>query len=127
MGIALAEADEARARVEVLTPLTITMPSSGLPSGTNVLAMEGVVAEAGNRCLGPWNLRIDGPERIALNGANGAGKTTLLRIAAGLLAPVAGTVYRAEGRIVMLDQHVGLLDPEAVSYTHLTLPTTPYV
>jgi len=112
MGIALAEADEARARVEVLTPLTITMPSSGLPSGTNVLAMEGVVAEAGNRCLGPWNLRIDGPERIALNGANGAGKTTLLRIAAGLLAPVAGTVYRAEGRIVMLDQHVGLLDPE---------------
>jgi ATPase subunit of ABC transporter with duplicated ATPase domains len=57
-------------------------------------------------------LRISGPERIVLKGANGAGKTTLLRVAAGLLAPVAGKVRRAEGRIVMLDQHIGLLDPE---------------
>ncbi|WP_019998986.1 ABC-F family ATP-binding cassette domain-containing protein [Aureimonas ureilytica] len=112
MGRALAEADDARSRVEVLTPLTIALPPSGLPSGANVLAMEGVVAEAGDRRLGPWTLRIDGPERIALKGANGAGKTTLLRIAAGLRAPVSGTVRRAEGRIVLLDQQVGLLDPE---------------
>ncbi|MBX9930654.1 ABC-F family ATP-binding cassette domain-containing protein [Methylorubrum populi] len=112
MGAALAEVEEARSRVEVLTPLTIDLPPSGLPSGANVLAMEGAIAAAGDRRLGPWTLRIDGPERIALKGANGAGKTTLLRIAAGLLAPVAGTVRRAEGRIVMLDQHVGLLDPE---------------
>ncbi len=98
--------------MEVLTPLTIVLPPSGVPSGATVLAMDGVVAEMGGRRLGPWTLRIDGPERIALTGANGAGKTTLLRIAAGFLAPVTGTVRRAEGRIVMLDQHVGLLDPE---------------
>jgi ATPase subunit of ABC transporter with duplicated ATPase domains len=109
---ALAEVDEARSRVEVLTPLTISLPPSGVPSGARVLAMDGVLAAAGDRCLGPWTLHIDGPERIALRGANGAGKTTLLRIAAGLLAPVAGTVRRAEGRIVMLDQHVALLDPD---------------
>lgn len=112
MGTALAEAEEARSRVEVLTPLTITLPSSGLPSGVGVLAMEGVVAEAGDKRLGPWTLRIDGPERIVLKGANGAGKTTLLQIAAGLVAPVAGTVRRVEERIVTLDQHVRLLDPE---------------
>lgn len=109
---ALAEADEARSRVEVLTPLTIRLPPSGVPSGARVLAMDGVLAAAGDQCLGPWTLHIDGPERIALRGANGAGKTTLLRLAAGLLAPVAGTVRRAEGRIVMLDQHVALLDPD---------------
>ncbi|GGE09267.1 ABC transporter ATP-binding protein [Aureimonas endophytica] len=112
MGAALSEADEARSRVEILTPLTITLPSSGLPSNARVLAMEGVVAELGGRRLGPWTLHIDGPERIALKGANGAGKTTLLRLATGLSAPVAGTVRRAEGRIAMLDQHVALLDPE---------------
>lgn len=112
MGAALAQAQEARSRVDILTPLTIALPPSGLPSGASVLALEGVVAEAEARRLGPWTLRIDGPERIALKGANGAGKTTLLRIAAGLLAPVAGTVRRAPGRIVMLDQHARLLDPE---------------
>ncbi|SDO00104.1 ATPase components of ABC transporters with duplicated ATPase domains [Methylobacterium phyllostachyos] len=109
---ALAEADEARSRVEVLTPVTIRLPPSGLPSGAMVLAMDGVLAATDDRCLGPWTLHIHGPERIALKGANGAGKTTLLRIAAGLLAPVAGSVRRAEGRIVLLDQHVALLDPD---------------
>ena len=37
-------------------------------------------------------LRIRGGEVAALLGANGAGKSTLLRVAAGLLAPTAGTV-----------------------------------
>ncbi len=113
MGAALSEAQEARSRVEILTPLTIALPPSGMPSGATVLAMDGVVAAAGSRRLGPWTLHIHGPERIAVTGVNGAGKTTLLRIVTGLLAPVAGTVRRIEGRIVMLDQHIGLLDPEA--------------
>jgi len=60
--------------------------------------------------LGPWSLRITGPERISLAGPNGAGKTTLLKLAVGALAPSRGTVERAEGRIAMLDQHVSLLD-----------------
>ena len=112
MGAALMQAEEARSRVEVLTPLTIVLHPSGLPSSVNVLTMDGVVSEVGDRRFGPWTLRINGPERIILKGANGAGKTTLLRVAAGLLAPVAGKVRRAEGRIVTLDQHIGLLDPE---------------
>lgn len=104
--------EEARARVEIVTPLTIEMPESGMLSGASVLALDRVEAALGNRRLGPWSLRIDGPERVALTGANGAGKTTLLRIAAGQLDPVAGEVYRADGRIAMLDQHVTLLDPQ---------------
>jgi ATPase subunit of ABC transporter with duplicated ATPase domains len=74
--------------------------------------MDGVVAKAGDRLLGPWNLRINGPERVALKWPNGSGKTTLLRVAAGLLTPMAGTVHRAAGRIVILDQHVSLLHPD---------------
>ena len=96
--------------MEILTPLTIAMPPSGLPSRATVLALDGVIAKFGDRRLGPWTLHINGSERVILKGPNGAGKTTLLQIAAGLLAPVAGAVRRAEGRIAMLDQHVGLLD-----------------
>jgi ATPase subunit of ABC transporter with duplicated ATPase domains len=96
--------------VEILTPLTIALPPSGLPSSATVLALDSVIAEFGDRRLGPWTLHINGPERAILKGPNGAGKTNLLQVAAGLLAPVAGTVRRAEGRIAMLDQHVGLLE-----------------
>jgi ATPase subunit of ABC transporter with duplicated ATPase domains len=106
----VARMEKARARVEILTPLTIALPPSGLPSDAKVLALDDVMAAVGDRRLGAWTLHINGPERVALKGKNGAGKTTLLKIAAGLLTPTAGAVHRLEGRDAMLDQHLGLLD-----------------
>ena len=91
---AAAKAEEARARVEVLTPLTIALPPSGLPSAAHVLALERVTIDVGERQLGPWTFELYGPKRIAVTGPNGAGKTTLLKVAAGLLVPTTGTVRR---------------------------------
>jgi iron complex transport system ATP-binding protein len=54
-------------------------------------------AGAPTPALSDVTLRIRGGEVAALLGANGAGKSTLLRVAAGLLAPTAGTV-RIRGR-----------------------------
>ncbi|WP_239807244.1 ATP-binding cassette domain-containing protein [Croceicoccus hydrothermalis] len=102
--------EEARARLEVVTPLKIALPASGLASGTRVLALDAVEAQFDDRRLGPWALRINGPERIAVRGSNGAGKTTLLKSATGLLAPVAGRIYRAEDHTALLDQHAELLN-----------------
>ena len=110
LGEAAERAEDARAQIEVLTPLTITLPPSGLPSGAEVLSLDGVTVIAGGRTLGPWTLDVRGPERIAVAGANGAGKTTLLKIAAGRQPPHGGAVRRVEGKIAMLDQHVALLD-----------------
>jgi ATPase subunit of ABC transporter with duplicated ATPase domains len=75
-----------------------------------VLALASVTVDVGERQLGPWTFDLRGPERIAVTGPNGAGKTTLLRVAAGSLVPTSGAVRRAESRIAMLDQHVGLLN-----------------
>ncbi|KHL26520.1 ABC transporter [Croceibacterium mercuriale] len=102
---------DARVRVEVLTPLTISLLTSGVPSTADVLTLDAVEVNVGQRRLGPWTLAIRGPERIALVGSNGSGKTTLLKVAAGQLVPDRGTVRRADGRIAMVDQHAGPLDP----------------
>ncbi len=103
-------ASEARANVEVVAPLTISLPPSGIPSGARLLNIDAAEAEIAGRSLGPWSLKITGPERVSISGANGAGKTTLLKLATGVLAPSRGFVEHAEGRVAMLDQHVSLLD-----------------
>jgi ATPase subunit of ABC transporter with duplicated ATPase domains len=106
--------EEARSRLEVLTPLTIDLPKTGLPAGRELLAFEDVVMTFGGRRLfGPLSLEVRGPARIAIGGANGSGKTTLLRLITGELEPADGTVRRLTGRIAVLDQHVGLLQPNA--------------
>ena len=102
----------ARAQVEVLAPLRIELPRSGLPANRILLAFEEVVlALGGRRLFGPLSFTLRGPERIAVSGPNGAGKTSLLKLATGELAPTLGTVRRADGAIAMLDQHVAALDP----------------
>jgi ATPase subunit of ABC transporter with duplicated ATPase domains len=104
---------EARARVEVLTPLKIDLPKTGLPGSRELVAFKDVVMAHGDRRLfGPLSFAIRGPERIAISGANGSGKTTLLRLIGGDLAPGAGDISRLTDRFAMLDQHVSLLDPD---------------
>jgi ATPase subunit of ABC transporter with duplicated ATPase domains len=108
---AQARLGEARARVEVLTPLTITLPASGVPSHAELLSLDAVTVNVGARHLGPWTLTLRGPERVAITGDNGVGKTTLLQLATGARMPDGGLVRRAHGRIAALDQHVALLAP----------------
>jgi ATPase subunit of ABC transporter with duplicated ATPase domains len=106
--------EEARARVEVLTPLSIELPKTGLPGSRELVAFKDVaMAHGGRRLFGPLSFEVRGPERIAIGGVNGSGKTTLLGLIAGHLQPSAGDIRRLTDRIAVLDQHVGLLDPAA--------------
>lgn len=104
---------QARERVERVRSLSLAMPSTGLPRGRTVLSLDGVEQRAadGRRLLGPLDLRLTGPERVAVTGANGAGKTTLLRLIAGTEAPSAGRVERPV-RATLLDQHAAILNPD---------------
>src|SRR5207245_5794871 len=63
--------------------------------------------------FGPLSFDVRGPQRIAIRGANGSGKTALFRLITGELKPASGDIGRRTDRIAVLDQHIGLLDPNA--------------
>jgi ATPase subunit of ABC transporter with duplicated ATPase domains len=108
---ALGDAAAAQRRIEVLQPLTVALPSTGLPAGRIVLKIDKASVGYGHRpVLHGLSFDIVGPERVAITGPNGSGKTTLLALIAGRLRPEAGSV-RVMTRFALLDQQVSLLEP----------------
>ncbi|MGR3502170.1 ABC-F family ATP-binding cassette domain-containing protein [Pseudaestuariivita sp.] len=103
----------ARAAVEVLEPLAIDIPPSGLARTRQVLRVDGITFayDPASPLLSDVSLTIQGPERVAIEGANGAGKSTLLACIDGTLQPQAGTVA-VHVPFTLIDQHVSFFDPE---------------
>jgi ATPase subunit of ABC transporter with duplicated ATPase domains len=120
IGDRVAALDDARARIDVLTPLTIALPKTALAAGRQLIACKDVtMAHGPRRLFGPLSFDISGPERIAIRGANGSGKSTLLRLIMGQLQPASGAIRRLTDRVAALDQHVGLLAPAATILDNL--------
>ena len=105
-------AGDARAKIEILTPLSVTLMPTRLPLGRTVLEADalsgGPTPDA--PIIQNLSIKLTGPERVSIIGPNGSGKTTLLRLLTGELAPLSGTA-RIHVPYVMLDQTVSLLDP----------------
>ena len=73
----------------------IAAPAGGGASDAHALVVEGVVkswSEEHPPVLADIDLRVGRASTVAIAGRNGAGKTTLLRIAAGMIAPDAGSI-----------------------------------
>ncbi|MFW2342036.1 ABC-F family ATP-binding cassette domain-containing protein [Brevundimonas sp.] len=99
----------ARERVERIRRMTLPLPQTGLATGRQVLTLRAVTVDGDNGPrVGPVNLRLTGPERVAITGPNGSGKTTLLDLITGRIMPSAGTVECAVP-LALLDQHAGVL------------------
>lgn len=105
-------ASGARRKIEILVPLSITLPPTGLPSGRTVLQVVGLTGgpDPDAPIIRDLSLQMIGPQRLAITGPNGSGKTTLLRLLTGTLPALAGAV-RIHVPHAMLDQSVSLLDP----------------
>ncbi|WP_299867871.1 ABC-F family ATP-binding cassette domain-containing protein [uncultured Hoeflea sp.] len=117
MGEAQTELDTAREAVEILQPLAMDIPRSGLARGRNVLQVENLTF--GYRDDQPVfqnvSFLIRGPERIVIEGPNGSGKSTLLACMTGDLEAQAGQVA-LHVPAARLDQDMSMFDPnETVS------------
>lgn len=107
----VAESD-ARAKIEVLQPMRMDLPSTGLPREKVVLRLEGVSGGYGAApVIRDVSLQLTGPERVAITGPNGCGKSTLLALITGALPVQAGVIHRPVP-MALLDQSVRLLRPE---------------
>ncbi|GAO76909.1 ABC-F family ATP-binding cassette domain-containing protein [Sphingopyxis sp. C-1] len=102
----------ARAKIEIVDPLSVGLPSTGLAASRTVLALDHVTAGYTENLpvIADLSLAITGPERVAIIGPNGSGKSTLLALIAGALAPWSGQV-RVGVPFALFDQRVSLLDP----------------
>lgn len=102
----------ARAKIEIVDPLSVGLPSTGLPASRTVLALDQITAGyiEGQPVIRNLSLTITGPERVALTGPNGSGKSTLLALIAGTLKPWEGEI-RVPVPFALFDQRVSLLDP----------------
>ncbi|WP_103350804.1 ABC-F family ATP-binding cassette domain-containing protein [Amycolatopsis sp. CA-128772] len=110
VGAAKAKLDQAERELRTEQKLNLQLPQTEVPAGRTLFLGEGLRVR--NLFGDGADLAIRGPERIALTGPNGTGKSTLLRLVSGDLAPDAGTVTRADGRIAFLSQRLDLLDDE---------------
>ncbi|MEQ8657956.1 MAG: ABC-F family ATP-binding cassette domain-containing protein [Hyphomicrobiales bacterium] len=101
----------ARLQVEMLQPIHMDMPTTGLLANKRVLCLEGVTGgyNANHPIIRHLSLTITGPERILIAGPNGCGKTTLLKLITGQMTPQGGEVD-VMVPFAMLDQHMSLLD-----------------
>ena len=100
---------QARERVERVRVLSIPMPSTGLPAGRTVVALDDASVRFGTTViLAPMSLRLCGPERVAVTGPNGAGKSTLLKLIGGEIEPSEGRVDRTVPS-ALLDQQSAIL------------------
>lgn len=105
----------AKSKIEISDEIHIDLPATNVPAGKTILEVENLqfnYPENLRPIIDDFNLIIQGPERIALNGNNGSGKTTLINLILGLLTPCRGNIHIGTEHVRYLDQHASLLQPE---------------
>jgi ATPase subunit of ABC transporter with duplicated ATPase domains len=106
------ELTELRATLPDADKIRLGFDNSALHTGKILLTAQGINFAYRDELLWPQALdfQITSGERISLEGLNGSGKTTLIKIILGTLEPMSGTVRRAGGQSVYIDQDYSLID-----------------
>jgi ATPase subunit of ABC transporter with duplicated ATPase domains len=104
----------AKSQIEITQEISVDLPGSRVPNNKLVLNIENLnfhYAASQTVLLENFNLKMVGPERVALIGNNGSGKTTLVKLILNSLQPDSGTVQLGVSQVRYLDQEASLLNP----------------
>ncbi len=114
-----ATAEEARAAVERVDPLSVFLPAAASAQGV-LLALRDVVLPFGGAALRKGlSFQVAANERVALVGSNGTGKSTVLRLLDGTVEPQSGEVWCRAQKRALLDQHLSFLNPQQSALENL--------
>lgn len=80
-----------------------------------MLLLDDAVLARHGQGFGPFDLRVDAGERVALLGPSGAGKSTLLKLMSGDISPTLG-------RVLLDGQPVAAMDPARRARRRAVLP-----
>jgi ATPase subunit of ABC transporter with duplicated ATPase domains len=105
--------NEIREKIEIENTLNLDLAKTSIPSRKMVLDIEDLCfryPDQNKTIIDHFNLKLHGPERIAIVGRNGSGKTTLFKLICGDLKPKGGSIKVGVDRLNYLDQQARLLD-----------------
>lgn len=104
----------AKSKIESNHVIDVALPNTFVPNGKVVVDIKNLTFGyyAKTPLIKNFNLKIIGPERIALTGNNGSGKTTLIKLILEELKPDHGKVAIGVERISYFDQNISLLNTE---------------
>lgn len=106
------ELQELRSALPGIDKMKFGFDNSYLHRGKIICKAEDINYNYHRQPLWKHNLtfQITSGQRLVLKGLNGSGKTTLLKIILGKLEPQTGVVYRADNKVVYIDQDYSLID-----------------
>ncbi|WP_343697208.1 ribosomal protection-like ABC-F family protein [Flavobacterium sp.] len=112
------ELQELRSSVSDIDQMKFGFDKTNLHKGKILFTATEINHDFGNQSL--WkntlNFQILSGDRIALKGINGSGKTTLIKIIMGELQPKTGTIYKADSKIIYIDQDYSLIENQISVY-----------
>lgn len=100
-------------KIEANSVSHIALDKTYIPKNKIVLSIDNISFNYKHekRLIHNFNLRIVGPDRVAITGRNGTGKSTLIQIILENLKPNKGNITLGIQHFTYLDQSVGFLNP----------------
>lgn len=105
----------AKKHIEIINEIDIDLPETKVPNGKTILEIEDLTfsyPEIHEFIINKFDLKLQGPIRIALSGDNGSGKTTLIKLFLGEIKPLKGKIYIGTDYVSYLDQGARILNSE---------------
>lgn len=105
----------AKEKIEINEEIYVDLPETFVPNGKVILDIEHLNFSYSNTSdviIQNFDLKMQGPDRIALVGNNGSGKTTLIKLILQELQPQDGKIYIGTSYVSYLDQNTSLLNSD---------------